>query len=547
MRLSGGPHFAEVPHAMVASEDALASRVGQETLRAGGNAIDAAVATALALAVTHPEAGNLGGGSFMLYRRARDGFATVIDCREMAPAAAHRDLFLDKNGQADADRAQVGHLATGVPGAVAGLHLGWSRYGRLPWASLVAPAVQVARDGFALNGDFARDLLEERAKLERFPHTRALFFPGGRPLAEGDMLVQPDLARTLQHVAESGPAGFYEGSVADLVVEEMRRGGGLVTREDLGAYRAVEREPIRGSYRGLDVLGAPPPSSGGVTLLQMLGMLEAHDLRSLGRRSALEIHLVSEAMRRAFADRNTYLGDPDFVPAPVAPLLSPEYLARRRGDISLERATPSTLVAPGDFAARRAGGETTHLSVVDAVGDAVALTTTLNSKFGSGVLVPGAGFLLNNTMDDFAAKPGALNQFELVESEANAIAPGKRMLSSMAPTIVLRGGRPWLVLGSRGGPRIITTVLTILIDVIDHGVGLEEAVQARRYHHQWQPDEIWHEPGAFGPELRAQLQAMGHRLRKHVTYGSPQCIEIAPDGTRRGASDPRTQGAALGC
>jgi gamma-glutamyltranspeptidase/glutathione hydrolase len=553
---------------MVVSQQALASQAGLDVLQQGGNAVDAAVATAFALAVVHPQAGNLAGGGFLLLYRARDSLATVIDSRETAPARAHRDMYLDGQGGVDTLRARIGHAAAGVPGTPAGLHLAWSKYGSLPWRSLVAPALRLAQEGFPVNPELAASIAAEASTLRRFPSTAAVFLPNGRPLAAGARLVQPDLARTLRLVAQSGPLTFYEGAVAAQIVEDMQRQGGLVSAADLAGYRAIERRPLRGRYHDLEILTVPPPSSGGVTLLQALALLEPFDLQRVARRSALHVHLVAEVMSRAFVDRNTYLGDPDFVRLPLEGLLSPAYLAGVRGGISLDRATPAAFLRPGDpwrytkpaaagtpsdsaapapeSARRGEGDHTTHLSVVDAAGNVVALTTTLNSEFGSGAMVAGAGFLLNNEMDDFSAQPGALNQYGLTGAGANAIEPGKRMLSSMCPTIVLRDGRPWLVLGSRGGPRIITAVLNVLLDVHDHGVALEQAVAAPRFHDQATPDLLWYEPGALSEEVRRALQTLGHNLRERSIYGSIQAIELSPDGTRRGVSDPRSQGAALG-
>lgn len=534
--------YAEAPHGMVVSQQPLASAVGVEVLRAGGNAVDAAVATALALAVVHPQAGNLGGGGFLLYYRQRDTLATCIDFRETAPAAAHRDLYLDAHGDVDTVRARFGVSSTGVPGTPAGLFLAWSKYGSLPWKALVAPAVLLANEGFPINAELAESIADDRRNLSRHEATQAQFLPNGKPLRPGERLVQHDLARTLKQISNSGPLAFYEGLIAEQLVREMQAGGGLITMEDLAAYRALEREPLRGRYRDLDIVTVPPPSSGGVTLLQMLAMLEAYDLSSLAPRSVARIHLTSEVMARAFADRNTYLGDPDFVRLPLAGMLSSAYIEAQRSSIAPDRATPDR--RPGDPWKER--DNTTHVSVVDAQGNCVSLTTTLNDEFGSRVMVTGAGFLLNNEMDDFSAKPGAANLYMLTGTEANAIAPGKRMLSSMTPTLVFRSRRPWLVLGSPGGPRIITTVLNVLLDVRDHGVSLQDAVAAHRFHHQWQPNVIWHEPEAFPAELARGLQSMGHALRQRSRYSSAQCIEIAPDGTRRGVSDPRTQGAAAG-
>ena len=549
-------------HAMVVSRHQEASRVGAEILREGGNAVDAAVAVSMALAVVLPQAGNLGGGGFLLFRRQSDGFATAIDYRETAPAAAHRDAYLDANGELDTLRVRTGHQAAGVPGTVAGLHFAWSKYGKLPWNRLLEPAIELATEGFEVNDELARLIGEERARLAQFPTAAALFLDDGKPLSAGRRIVQPELAQTLRAIATGGPEAFYTGSIAAMLASEMQRGGGWITLADLAAYRPVEREVLRGRYRDLEILGMPPPSSGGVTLLQILGMLDGFDLANYQPRPAIPVHLVAEAMALAFADRNTFLGDPDFVSIPLDALLSPEYLAQRRSMISLDRATPGRFVKPGNplAVAAPAGGdsavidstqvrpehdETTHVSIVDPDGNAVAMTTTLNGNFGSGVIV--AGFLLNNEMDDFDARPGTANQFGLVGGEANAIAPGKRMLSSMTPTIVLREGRVWLVLGARGGPRIITAIAQIIIAMRDFALDLRSAVVAKRFHHQWLPGALQYEDGALPEEARQLLLRMGHDLRVlRPNPSSVQCIEITPDGDLRGVSDPRVQGAAVG-
>lgn len=554
---------------MVVTQQPLATRAGLEVLRAGGNAMDAAIAAALALSVVHPQAGNLGGGGFLLYYRAQDSLCTFLDFRETAPAAARPDMYLDAHGEVDTLKARVGPWSAGVPGSPAGLYLAWSKYGTRSWRSLLAPAIRYAQDGFPVNEELAEAVQDREADLRRFPATAALFLPKGRPLRAGDKLVQKDLARTLRLFAQSRPLTFYEGAVADLVQKDMDRVHGPFTAADWPLYRAVERVPLRGRYRDLQVWCAPPPSSGGVTLLEILAQLEYYDLQATGPRSTYRVHLTSEAMARAFADRNTFLGDPAYVVNPIAGLLAPAYIASLQGAIAMDKASPPGGIQPGNpwkfqpgprFMAtpdigdslypvpNRAteGNHTTHLSVVDAQGNIVALTTTLNDEFGSAYVVPGAGFFLNNEMDDFVAKPGTANMYGLVGSATNGIAPGKRPLSSMCPTLVFRAGRPWLVLGSPGGPRIITTVLNILLDRRDHGLTLEAAVANPRFHHQWQPDVVYYEPEAFGDDVKKALQAMGHGLRQRARYSSAQCIEIEPGGTLRGVSDPRSRGAAMG-
>jgi gamma-glutamyltranspeptidase/glutathione hydrolase len=561
---------ASAVHGMVVSEQALASHVGAEVLKSGGNAIDAAVATALALAVVHPQAGNLGGGGFLLYYRARDSLCTAVDFREIAPLGAKPDMYLDAHGAVDTLRSRTGHLAAGVPGTPAGLHLAWSKYGRQSWRSLVAPAIRLAQDGFSVNADLAAAIAEEMPTLRRFRASADLFAPKGKPLKAGDRLVQKDLARTLRLLAQSGALTFYEGAIADLIVKESQRGHGIIGVQDLAAYRPIERVPLRGRYRDLDVRVMPPPSGGG-TLLEMLELLEYYDLSAIGPRSTYRVHLSVEVMERAFADRNQWFSDPDYLRIPMTGLLSPQYIAQLQKGIPMDHATPPGGVRPGtpwqfepgglstmsDPAAfdtlhnvptrvRREGNHTTHLSVVDAEGNVVALTTTLNSNFGSAVLVEGAGFLLNNEMDDFVARPGTPDQYGLVGGDANTIGSGKRPLSSMSPTIVLRDHKPYLVLGSRGGPRILTTILNILLDVRDHHLSLEAAVANPRFHHQLLPAFITYESGALSDEVRDSLRRMGHQVRERERWSSAQCIEIAPDGTLKGVSDPRSLGAAIG-
>jgi len=544
--------------AMVVSRHPLASHAGAMVMQDGGNAVDAAVAVSLALAVVLPQAGNIGGGGFLLYHRAQDGFDTFIDYRETAPAATHRDFYVDEDGHLDDERVRTGHQAVGTPGTIAGLHLAWSTYGSLPWARLFDAAIEFAEQGFDVNDELVRSITSAEARLAPFPVATALLFRNGQPLERGARIVQPELAATLRKIAAAGPKAFYAGEIADALVAEMQRGGGVVTHTDLAAYRAVERQPLRGRYRDLELVSAPPPSSGGTTLLQILGMLEPFDLRSREFGRLMATHLTVEAMKRAFADRNTYLGDPGFVEVPTNGLLAPEYLLERAQTISVDRATPSSFVKPGDVwshqphsfrstAPAHESDNTTHVSIVDPLGNVVALSTTLNGNFGSGVIVEGAGFFLNNEMDDFDARPGEPNMYGLIGGEANAIEAGKRMLSSMAPTIVLKDGRPWLVLGARGGPRIITALVQILLNRYEFGLDLEEAAAAPRFHHQWQPDVIWNEARAFDNDMRSQLSRMGHELRFLEPYNSSaQCIEIVADSILIGVSDPRTDGGAWG-
>lgn len=541
---------AAAPNGMVATDAPLATEVGVEILRAGGNAVDAAVATAFALAVVYPEAGNIGGGGFMVVRTA-DGETASLDFREKAPLAATRDMFLDENGELT-DRSVIGHLASGVPGAVAGLWKAHQRFGSLPWADLVEPAIRLAEDGFIVDADLAESIVDAQRSLARFEGSAALFLPNGEPIAEGSRWSNPDLAAVLKRIAEQGPAGFYEGETADLIVAEMKRGGGIITHEDLKSYEAVWREPVEFDYRGYQVVSMPPPSSGGLTLALIANILEGYDLEALGWHSPEALHLTAEALRRAFADRNHYLGDPDFVENPRAMFLSEEYAAELRETISLERATPSSEVTPGmQVAIGSEGDHTTHFSVVDGAGNAVALTTTINSLYGSKVTVTGAGFVLNNEMDDFAAKPGEPNQFGLVQGEANAVEPGKRMLSAMTPTIVVSPeGEPVLVTGARGGPRIITATFQVMSNVIDYGMDVSAAVNAPRIHHQHLPDILYYESmdGGHGltPDVIGRLEALGHDVRPRNAYvgNAPSILRIGDQWY--GVADPRQGGNALG-
>jgi gamma-glutamyltranspeptidase/glutathione hydrolase len=539
----GGWRYASPPppvvgrHAMVVSEHPLSSEVGAEILRRGGNAIDAAVAVGFAQAVVNPRAGNIGGGGFLVYRTA-DGHTYALDYRETAPAAATRDMYLDSLGELT-DRSVLGALAAGVPGSVAGLWEMHRRFGRLPWRELVQPAIDLAR-GHALDSVRARVIGANREDLARFPSSAAVFLRGGEAPSAGDTLRQPDLARTLERIAEQGADGFYRGETADLIVAQMRRSGGIITTEDLAGYRAIWREPIQSTYRGWHIIAMPPSSSGGVTLTEILNILEGYRLPDFG--NARLLHLEIEAMRRGFTDRNRYLGDPAFVQMPIDRLTSKAYAAELRRGISVRRATAASAMP-----AVVEGTETTHYSIVDPDGDAVAITTTLNGNFGAKVVVGGAGFLLNNEMDDFAAKPGAPNMFGLVQGEANAIQPGKRMLSAMTPTIVLDPeGRLALVVGAPGGPTIITAVFQVISNVIDHGMTLSEAVYAPRIHHQALPDSIQWEPNGIAPGVRRQLERMGHAFRAKPGYMALiNAIRVTPEGLE-GVPDPRTSGAAVG-
>ena len=532
---------------MVASRSALASEVGADALRRGGNAVDAAVTTGFALAVTYPSAGNLGGGGFMVIHLA-DGSVVTNDHRERAPAGADRDMFLDENGAVVEGLSTNSHLAVGVPGTVAGLLEVQARYGKLERAEVIEPAIALARDGFALDHDLAGQFERLLPRLGRYPASRAVFAkPDGAPFAVGDRFVQEDLAATLERIREHGRDGFYAGRTAELLAAEMKRGGGLITLEDLAAYESAWREPIRGTYRGYEIVSMPPPSSGGVLLVQMLNMLEPHAIGEFGYGSAAAMHRMIEAERRAYADRAHHLGDSDFYPTPIATLIDKSYAAHRFADFDPEHASRSSMIKAGAFPDE--SPETTHVSVMDAAGNAVAYTTTLNFGYGAKIVVPGAGFLLNNEMDDFSAKPQTPNAFGLLGDKANAIAPGKRMLSSMTPTIVLRDGEPVLVTGSPGGSTIITTVLQVVLNVIDHGMGLSDAVGKPRFHHQWQPDRVMVEKFGFSPDTLAALAAMGHENIDAIRWGrgiGDANSVMFKDGALLGVADPRTEGAAVG-
>jgi gamma-glutamyltranspeptidase/glutathione hydrolase len=538
------------PSGMVVSTDAYASEVGIEILRAGGNAVDAAVATSFALAVVNPEAGNIGGGGFMVIRFA-EGRTVALDYREKAPLAAQRDMYLDADGNVT-EASTLGHLAAGVPGTVAGLWTAHGEYGTLPWAQLVEPAIRLA-EGFAVRERQAHSLRTSESDLRIYPTTEETFLPDGRPPEVGEMFRQPALAATLRRIRDEGRDGFYRGITADLVVQEMEHGGGIITHEDLAAYDAAWREPVTFDYRGHTVISMAPVSSGGATLAEIANILEGYDVGAMPWHSSDAIHLMAEAWKRAYADRNAYLADPDFVTMPLARMISDGYAAERGGTIVRDRATPSLEIGPGLGMPERERN-TTHFSVVDADGNAVAVTTTINSFYGCKVTVTGAGFLLNNEMDDFAAKPGAPNQFGLVQGENNAIQPGKRMLSAMTPTIVAGpNGELLLVLGSPGGATIITNVFQNISNVIDYGMTLVEAVRAPRLHHQHLPDRIQYELGSLSAETIAALEAMGHTVQQRYNedamypyIGDVQAIMRMPDGMLEGVSDPRRGGAAVG-
>ncbi len=543
----GWPLPADAPpvrarRAMVVSTDSLASAAGLSILREGGNAVDAAAAVHFALAVVNPQAGNLGGGGFLVARLA-DGTEAALDFREQAPGAATPDMYLDSEGR-PTDASWTGYRASGVPGSVAGMEAAHRRFGSLPWARLLAPAIAYAEEGVRVSPRLHEALAGQAERLGRFPGTAAALLPGGAAPEVGTVLRQPDLARTLRAIAAGGADAFYRGWIADSLVAEMRRGGGLIDREDLASYRAVWREPMVLEYRGRRIVSMPPPSSGGVTLGIMLNILEGWDLGALGWRSPEAIHRMVETMRRAYADRNFWLGDPDFVTMPLDRLLSAAHADSLRATIDPERASESAAFGQ----VPRESEQTTHFSLLDPEGNAVAVTTTLNGTFGSGVAVRGAGFLLNNEMDDFTVKPGVPNAYGLVQGEANAIRPGKRMLSSMTPTIVVGAeGRTELITGTPGGGTIITTVLQMVTAHLDWEVPPQTAVNAPRFHHQHLPDVIRYERGGLGPATAAELRRRGHRLEERDGFsGDVQSIAVEPGGGRIGASDPRLGGRALG-
>jgi gamma-glutamyltranspeptidase/glutathione hydrolase len=543
------PSWAAQPvharHAMVVTVEQHATDAGVAVLEAGGNAVDAAVAVGFALAVTHPSAGNIGGGGFMLVRFA-DGRATFIDFRERAPEKASRNMYLDTSGNPTKDSV-VGYRAAGVPGSVRGFEYASKKYGRKPWAEVVAPAVALAEKGFPVSYGFANSLRGSVERLGQFPESKRIFLRDGKFYEAGETFVQPELARTLRRIREQGARDFYEGETARLLAADMERHGGVVTLADLRDYTVVERAPLTGTYRGYDIITAPPPSSGGPGILQMLGVLEGSGYEKAGAGSAAELHYLAETMRRYFADRAASMGDPDFVKVPVASLLDPAYIAQLRKSIDPEHATPSSQIHAVKALAPESS-ETTHYSIVDADGNAVAVTYTLNFGYGDGVTVPGLGFLLNDEMDDFAAKPGEPNGFGLVQGEANAIQPRKRPLSSMTPTIVTggvtRGGKLELVLGTPGGPTIINSVLQVLLNVVDFGMSVQDAVDFPRIHHQWLPDRLVMERG-FSPDTIALLKARGHQMKMVGGMGEVAAIQER-DGWLEGAADPRTEGTAKG-
>jgi gamma-glutamyltranspeptidase/glutathione hydrolase len=541
--------FARQPvHArqtMVVARESHATDVGDAILAAGGNAIDAAVAVAFMLAVTHPSAGNLGGGGFMLIRLA-NGKTTFLDFRERAPAAASRDMYIGPDGEVSED-VKVGYRASGIPGTVKGLAYAHEKYGKMKWSTLVTPALDLAGPGFPVSWALARSLRSQAIseRLSKFKDSKRIFLNEGNYFEPGDIFVQADLAWTLDRIRARGADDFYTGETAHRLVADMQAHGGLITLDDLRDYKVIEREPLKGFYHGYEVITAPPPSSGGVGILQMLGILDGTDYAKTGAGSARSLHFLAETMRRYFADRSEHLGDPDFFTVPLTKLLDPAYIAARRSSIDPLHATPSDKILPGKLDGKEST-ETTHFSIVDAAGNAVSMTYTLNGTFGSGVTAEGLGFLLNNEMDDFAPKPGTKNMFGLIQGEADAIAPHKTPLSCMTPTILTHEGKLFMVVGSPGGPGIISTVLQTLLNVVDFKMNAQEAVDQPRIHHQWMPDELRFERG-ISPDTLELLRGMGHNLveaKEHI--GEAAAIVVGEDGWLQGAADGRVESTAKG-
>ncbi len=533
------PVFAA--NGMVASQEAVATKVGVDILKAGGNAVDAAVGVGFALAVTLPRAGNLGGGGFMMVHEAKSGDTVAIDYRERAPAAATRDMYLDDKGNVIKNKSRFTPFAIGVPGTVAGLVLAHKKYGRLPFADIVQPAINLAANGIQLTADLAGSLKRLQKRLSKNEASKAIFYKSdGGTYEVGETFVQTDLAESLKRIAEKGANGFYKGETAKAIVAEMKRNGGLITAKDLKKYRAVIRQPVRGNYRGYDIASMPPPSSGGIHLVQILNILEDYPIKKFGHNGSKSIHLMVEAMKLAYADRATHLGDPDYWKVPMKGLTDKKYAASLRQLIDPQKARPAKQIVAGNPVPYESN-ETTHFSVMDKDGNVVSNTYTLNFSYGSGITVPGTGILLNNEMDDFSAKTGVANAYGLIGGEANAVEGGKRPLSSMTPTLVFKNGKPFLATGSPGGSRIITTVLQVIMNVIDHDMNIMAAAAAPRVHHQWLPDYIRIEAG-ISPDTLQLLSQLGHRYKQQWAMGSTQSIMRVKDGFL-GASDPRRRGA----
>ncbi|QUM79925.1 gamma-glutamyltransferase [Moritella sp. 5] len=534
-------HPVWAANGMVASQEALATQVGVDIMKQGGNAIDAAVAVGYALAVTLPRAGNLGGGGFMLIYLADEQRAIAIDYREVAPQAAYPDMFLDGAGNADSQLSRFHGLAVGVPGTVLGFELALNKYGSMSLAQVMAPAIKLARDGIVVTPDLANSLRATKKRLSRWPSTQSIFYKAdGSSYQPGEILKQTDLANTLTAITKKGSPAFYQGPIAKQISDSVRNAGGMMTMQDLTTYKAIERKPVTGDYRGYQIISMPPPSSGGVHIIQMLNMLSQFPIDRMGHNSAATIHVMAESMRRAYADRSLYLGDPDFVNVPVAQLTNKQYAKQLVSQINPNKATPSSEVSPGTLLPYESN-QTTHYSVVDKFGNAVSNTYTLNFSYGSGLVADGTGVLLNNEMDDFSAKPGTPNAYGLIGGKANAIAAKKRPLSSMTPTIVLKDNKPYLVTGSPGGSRIITTTLQVIMNVIDHNMNIAEASAATRIHHQWLPDMIRIEK-ALNVDTINLLESKGHKIEVKAAMGSTQTIMLTEEGVY-GASDPRRPSA----
>lgn len=536
----------EAKNGMVVTSHTLATKVALDVLKKGGNAIDAAVTAGFALAVTQPRSGNIGGGGFMLVSSEKKKEVVAIDYRETAPDAATRDMFLGPDGNVDKQLSRFSRSSAGVPGTVAGLALALEKYGTISLADSLAPAIKLAEEGFVVTPRFSKGVKSKEKRLFKFEAGKKKFLkPDGNFYEPGDLYVQHELAETLKRIAQNGTKGFYEGETADLIVAEMQRGNGLIALDDLKNYHPQIRKPVQGTYRGYEIYSMSPPSSGGAHIVQMLNVLERYPISNLGHNSAKTIHLMAESMKRAYADRSKYLGDSDFVDVPLAGITSKEYAAVQRAEIDPNFATNSKDVLPGDPVGYESN-ETTHFSIVDKFGNAVSNTYTINFSYGSGIVVDGAGFLLNNEMDDFSSKPGVPNAYGLIGGEANKIESKKRMLSSMSPTIVIKDGKNFLVAGSPGGSRIITTTLQVIMNVIDHNLNVQAAVNAPRIHHQWLPDEIRIEEG-ISPDTVRLLQGMGHTVNKKKSMGAIQSIMIGDDGTIYGGADPRrSTSAAMG-
>lgn len=529
-------HPVIAKNGMVASEQELATQIGVDILKAGGNAVDAAVAVGFALAVALPNAGNIGGGGFMMVHDAKSGKDIALDFREVAPRGASRNMYLDAAGKVIDGKSLYTHYAVGVPGTVAGMTHALSRWGSMPLARVMAPAIALADKGYPVSVTLAKTLEQEKKNMGRWPATQAVFWRNGAPLQTGERLVQKDLAQSLRLISQQGARAFYQGTIAQKIVAEMAPHANALSLQDLRDYKVAEREPVRGSYRGYQIVTMPPPSSGGAHLIQILNMMERWPMNQWGADSAQSVHYMTEAMKLAYADRSEYLGDPDFVKIPLKGLISKSYASELAASIKPQQARPGKDIRPGRPQPYESD-QTTHYSVVDKAGNAVAVTYTLNTNFGSGIVAKGTGILLNNEMDDFSAKPGVANAYGLVGGDANAVQAGKRPLSSMTPTLVLKDGKPVLVTGSPGGARIITTVLQQVVNHIDFGMNPAEAAATPRFHHQWTPDELRVEKG-FSPDTLALLRQWGHKVALKASMGRTQTIEIR-DGLLRGASDPR--------